>query len=296
LDIPQTNMINHEKRVRRAAVAGSFYPDDPQELLKKIKEYLAPVKGKAGGGKIRAIMVPHAGYDFSGPVAAYAYQAIAGIAFKTVILIGSSHTSYFDGSAIDDHEAWQTPLGVVDVDQEFIRKLVGRETGVKIQDSIHDHDHMIEVQLPWLQIVLPAGFKIVPIALGNMENESYRRLAAALAVALGEDDLLVISSDMSHYPAYADARRIDRQTLKLIERGKIGELDEYVSATMAEGVRGEETLLCGLEAVKTGLALGEKLNWQAEVLHYANSGDAVIGDKDSVVGYGAVDFKEKIKK
>ncbi len=285
-----------ENPIRPPAVAGSFYPADPEVLSRMIKKDLAQVKLSKSDEKIRAIMVPHAGYDYSGPVAAYAYAAIAGRNFKTVVLIGSSHTSYFDGSVIDDHEAWQTPLGLVLVDREFSQKLLAAERKIKSSGSVQAEDHMIEVQLPWLQTVLEPGFKIVPIALGNMENKNYRQLAAALETALTDEDLLVISSDMSHYPAYQDAKRIDQQTLKLIKRGRIGELDEYVSATMEAGVPGEETLLCGLEAVKTGMSLAEKLNWQAKILHYANSGDVAIGGKDSVVGYGAVIFSIKNEK
>ncbi|MDD4902365.1 MAG: AmmeMemoRadiSam system protein B [Patescibacteria group bacterium] len=279
-----------ENSIRQPAAAESFYPAEAQALAQKIKKYLAAAKPKAPSDKIRAIMVPHAGYNFSGPVAAYAYQAIAGRKFRTVVLIGSSHTSYFNGAVIDDHDAWQTPLGDIEVDREFAAKLIAKEKKIKILGSIHDQDHMIEVQLPWLQTVLTPGFKIVPIALGNMENDNYRQLADALETTLTKDDLLVISSDMSHYPAYQDAQRIDQKTLALIEQGIIGELDKHISAIMASGVAGEETLLCGWEAVKTGMDLADKRSWQAKILKYANSGDVPIGDKESVVGYGAVAF------
>ncbi|HTW96344.1 MAG TPA: AmmeMemoRadiSam system protein B, partial [Candidatus Methylomirabilis sp.] len=275
-------------KIRMPAVAGSFYPADPKLLEQKIQKYLADVKTISVKENIRAIMVPHAGYDYSGPVAAYAYRAIVGRQFRTVVLIGSSHTNYFDGSIIDDHDFWQTPLGDVEIDKKMAGDLMAGERKIKMLAAIHDRDHMIEVQLPWLQSVLPAGFKILPIALGNMEQKNYRQLAEALARVLTHDDLLVVSSDMSHYPPDQDAVRIDRRTLELIKLGKIGELDEYVAATMESGISGEETLLCGLEAVKTAMLLAEKLNWRAEILHYANSGDAPSGDKNSVVGYGAV--------
>ena len=281
------------KSIRPPAVAGSFYPAEPKQLAQKINKYLAAAKVNVTAEKIRAIMVPHAGYDFSGPVAAYAYAAIVGRKFRTVVLIGSSHTSYFDGSVIDDHDAWQTALGAVEIDKELAAKIMAREEKIKMLSSVHEQDHMIEVQLPWLQTVLAPGFKIVPIALGNMEQKNYRQLADALFEVLTEEDLLVVSSDMSHYPAYDDAKKIDRRTLELIEQGKVGELDEYVAATMAAGIPGEETLLCGLEAVKTGLDLAQKLNWQAKILRYATSGDVPIGSKDSVVGYGAVVFTNK---
>lgn len=285
-------MKENSNLIRRPAVAGSFYPANAKILKDKIEKYLAAATSSPDSAA-RMLIVPHAGYDFSGSVAAYAYQAIARRKIKTVVIIGSSHTSYFAGAAIDGYNIWRTPLGDVEVDKRMGEKLVKADKNIKFNSAVHDDDHMIEVQLPFLQTVLAPGFKIMPIALGNMPDESYKDLADALAPFLSSDDLLVISSDMSHYPAYGDANRIDKETLELIQSQDVGRLDDYVSRTMAAGVPNEQTLLCGLEAVKAGIELANKLNWQAEIMHYANSGDSSSGDKDSVVGYGAVIFSTK---
>jgi len=282
------------KDIRLPAAAGSFYPADRMILAEKIKQYLATASTTESGENVRAIMVPHAGYDYSGPVAAYAYKAITGRKIKTVVIIGSSHTSYFSGAAIDEHDIWRTPLGDVGVDKKMGEKLVKADKDIKFNSTVHDQDHIIEVQLPFLQTVLAEGFKILPIVLGNRQDESYKNLADALSPLLANDDLLVISSDMSHYPAYDDANRIDKKTLELVRGKDIGQLDDYVLKTIGLGVPGEQTLLCGLEAVKTGMELANKLNWQAEILRYANSGDSSLGSKETVVGYGAVIFQLKM--
>ena len=273
------------------AAAGQFYPAESEELKVKIKNYLASAPKGKSNKNVRAIIVPHAGYAYSGPVAAQAYQAIAGRKFKTIFLIGSSHASYFEGAAVDDHDIWRLPRGDIEVDKEAGEKLIALRKKIGFSGSAHEGDHMIEVQLPWLQAVLPAGFKILPIALGDMGDKNYLDLAEALSAAITDDDLLIISSDMSHYPAYEAAKKIDEKTLQMIKEGDVGKLEKYVKEIMSAGIPGEETLLCGLEAVKAGMALAQKLNWRPEILKYASSGDSAIGSRDSVVGYGAVAYK-----
>jgi MEMO1 family protein len=277
------------------AVAGNFYPADPTALARKIKKYLSETEIKTENENVRAIMVPHAGYDFSGPVAATAYAMIAGHNYKTVILIGSSHTSYFDGAIIDDSNFWQTPLGNLEANRELGQKLIKSGENIRQNGDVHAADHMLEVQLPFLQTVLAPGFKILPIALSKISNDDLQKLATALLPLMSGDNLLVISSDMSHYPAYEDAKRIDQKTLALIKENNIEELDEHVAKTMSLGVPDEETLLCGLEAVKLVMEIAKKSNWQAKILKYANSGDAAIGDKNAVVGYGAMIFKSEVR-
>lgn len=276
---------NMSKEIRQPAVAGQFYPAEPNQLKKQINNYLTAAKITPPQNPVRAIMVPHAGYDFSGPVAAYSYKSLEGASISRVILIGSAHYAFIKGAAIDNSDEWQTPLGTIAVDLDLVKKLKANDSQISFDRKTHAPDHVLEVQLPFLQTVLPESFKIVPILLG--EQVDYQALAEDLAKYLTPNDLIVISSDMSHYPAYGDAYKIDQATLSLIKNNDLAGLEKHSQEALAK-IGNEQTALCGQKAVEVGMALAQKLNWSAEILHYANSGDVSIGSKDQVVGYGAL--------
>jgi len=282
------------KKIRPPAVAGQFYPAAAEEITEQINGYLKQASTPPVEGEIKAIIVPHAGYDFSGQVAAYGFKLLKGVKINTAVLIGNSHTAYFDGAAIDSSDVWQTPLGQVAVDKELADKLIKADSAIKYDASVHGQDHVLEVEIPFLQVVLAGNFKIVPIMLGNKADDSYKKLAKALKDNLGENDVVVVSSDMSHYPKYEDANKIDRGALEKIKSGKVDELEKYVESVENSGVANEQTVLCGLDAVKTLLELARLSGWdKIEVLKYLNSGDVSgIGDKNRVVGYGAVAFAQ----
>lgn len=304
------------KKIRQPAVAGQFYPADREELKAMIGVYLkdieipftpplqagqAPSFYKGGIKEVKALIAPHAGYVFSGPVAAHAYKELKGRKIKTAVLVGNSHTAYFNGIAVDDSLFWRTPLGEVEVDKKLAEKLVELDGDIKFNNEAHRAEHSLEVQVPFLQSVLKGNFKIVPLLFGNVGEDGYKKLAVALAKNLGDDDLVVISSDMSHYPLYEDANKIDNETLKKIKEGNIEELEAHIARVENKNISNEQTLLCGIDGVKTIMELANILGWRAEILKYANSGDTPIGDRDSVVGYGAIAFakiknkKSKIK-
>ncbi len=279
------------QNIRQPAVAGQFYPVDKEELKSKIEEYLLAVEKQKVEGNIKAIIVPHAGYDFSAPVAAYSFKQLQDKKINTAIIICNSHTAYFEGIAIDESDAWQTPLGLIEIDKELAKKLVKSDNVIKYNSNVHKDDHTLEVQLPFLQTVLAGQFKIVPILFGNTRDDSYKKLVRALADNLDKDDIVIISTDMSHYPSYEDANRVDKQTLKMIKSADILKLESHVKEVESQNIAGEQTVLCGIDGVKTVMELYGLLGWdKIEVLKYANSGDVAIGDKDSVVGYGAVVF------
>ena len=282
------------KKIRPPAVAGQFYPAAAEEITEQINGYLKQASTPQVGGEIKAIIVPHAGYDFSGQVAAYGFKLLKGVKINTAVLIGNSHTAYFDGAAIDSSDVWQTPLGQVAVDKELADKLIKADSAIKYDASVHGQDHVLEVEIPFLQVVLAGNFKIVPIMLGNKADDSYKKLAKALKDNLGENDVVVVSSDMSHYPKHEDANKIDRGALEKIKSGKVDELEKYVESVENSGVANEQTVLCGIDAVKTLLELARLSGWdKIEVLKYLNSGDVSgIGDKNRVVGYGAVAFAQ----
>ncbi len=275
-------------------MAGQFYPTEPGAITDQIQRYLKQVPEEKIDGQIKAIMVPHAGYDFSGPVAAHAFKQLQGRKINTAVIISNSHKAYFDGVAIDDSDAWQTPLGTVAVDKELAEKLVKADESIKYDSAAHAADHPLEVELPFLQTVLAGDFKIVPIMFGNKYDDTYKKLAKALKDNLGTNDIVVVSSDMSHYPKYEDANKIDKATLEKIKSGDAGALADYVKQTEKAGYANEHTVLCGIDAVKTVLELARLAVWdKIEVLKYANSGDVPgLGDKNQVVGYGAVAFAQ----
>ena len=285
-----TPMDKTKSKVRPPAVAGQFYPADSGQLRQKIENFLKHIKPEDASAKVQAIIVPHAGYDYSGLVAANAYARLRGRTAGTVVIIGNSHTGYFDGLAVDDSDAWDTTLGTVAVDKELAEKLAGYDKTINLNSQVHAGDHSLEVQLPFLETVLAGEFKIVPILFGNTGGNEYGILARALSENLGANDLVVVSSDLSHYPAYDDARQIDTVTLERISALDIPGLENHIENTMKNEIDGEETLCCGIDGVKTLLALAKSKNWQGRVLNYANSGDTIIGDKTRVVGYGAVVF------
>lgn len=288
----QASSKHMSNKIRQPAVAGQFYPDTITEIKNKIQKYLDRAANKQLTGKVKAIMVPHAGYEYSGPVAVAAYRQLKDKKYDTIVIIGNSHTAYFDGIAIDDSDYWQTPLGRVEVDKVLANKLVRSNYAIKMSGSVHLNDHVLEVQLPYLQTVLAGDFKIVPILFGNQRTNSYQALAQALVDNLGDNDLVIASSDMSHYPSYENAYDIDRKSLEIIKSGDINRLEMYIKEIESNNIPDEQTLFCGMDAIKTVMNLHQKKIWdEIEILEYANSGDISL-DKTRVVGYGAIAFLE----
>ncbi len=274
------------KIIRHPAVAGTFYPASADKLKKDINKYLseAPLGVRK---EIKAVIVPHAGYIYSGLVAAAAYKQIQGQNVETIFLLANAHTRYFNGIAVDNSDYWQTPLGKIEVDINKAKQLVMTSDRIIFNPEAHLKDHTLEVQLPFLQVSLPSGFKIVPILFGADSGDNYEILTAALYNIMNKEDLIIVSSDLSHYPAYDIAEKIDNKTLSLIVDGNISGMLTHIKKTMAMNIPGEETLACGLDGIKTLMRLAQKKSWQGKIIKYQNSGD-IAGDKERVVGYGAV--------
>jgi len=276
------------QEIRKPAAIGTFYPENKEILSGEIEEFLSNVEESDIKGRILAIIVPHAGYRYSGSIAAHSFKELQGRKVNSVIIICNAHSGYFSGIAIDGSDAWQTPLGLIKLDKKLSDKLVKGDERIKYNSSVYKDDHTIEVQLPFLQTVLKDNFKIVPILFGNTNPDSYKKLSQLLDRHLHKDDLIVISTDMSHYPRYKDANNIDRGTLEIIKRRDISELERYIKYIENQDVPGERTLLCGVDGVKAIMELCNLRDAKIEVLKYANSGDVAIGDRSRVVGYGSV--------
>jgi AmmeMemoRadiSam system protein B/AmmeMemoRadiSam system protein A len=276
------------QKVRQAGVAGSFYPADPKTLSAMIDEMLAQATPPPIPYPILAVVAPHAGYQYSGPVAAYTYAQLKGRKYSRVVVIAPSHYVAFGFTSIYDGDAYDTPLGTVPVDKEFAKKLAAMSSTMQLSSQGHEAtpagaEHAIEVQLPWLQRVL-GPFTLVPIVMGDQSYEDSRALGVALAKLIQVENrdgntLILASSDLSHYHPYDDAETIDHKTLNALS-----EWDYY---SMSRNFQTRVWEACGGAPIVAAMVAAERMGAnRAEVLKYANSGD-VTGDHSRVVGYSA---------
>jgi AmmeMemoRadiSam system protein B/AmmeMemoRadiSam system protein A len=272
------------QKIRPTAVAGSFYPADPKELGSMLDGFLS----KAASPPLQnvvALVAPHAGYPYSGPVAAYSYALLKGRKFDRVVVIAPSHYEAFGFSSVYDGAAYTTPFGQVPVDQAFAAKLAKASPLIKLSSSGHTPsaerpEHALEVQLPFLQRVI-GQFQLVPVVMGDQSYESCRALGVALAkLVAGTNTLIVASSDLSHYHTYDEAVRLDHKTLKAIEEYDYFDLSRNLELRVWEACGGGPIVATMIAAERLGAT-------EAKLLHYANSGDTT-GDHSRVVGYGAV--------
>ena len=262
-------------KTRSPAVAGRFYPRDPLELRALVTALLAAAPTGAHEAP-KAIIVPHAGYIYSGPIAASAYVQFrpASHLIKRIVLLGPSHHVAFLGVAASAFDAFATPLGLVRCDLESSRKLASLSQ-VRVLDEAHAYEHALEVQLPFLQVLLD-DFQIVPLVIGEASTEQVGRVVDALWG--GPETRFVISSDLSHYHDWQTARDLDQQTA------------EAIVALQPERI-GEEQA-CGKIAIRGMLVAARNHGLTARTLDLRNSGDTA-GPHRQVVGYGAFAFAEK---
>ncbi|MFP4344081.1 MAG: AmmeMemoRadiSam system protein B [Anaerolineales bacterium] len=262
------------QEVRAPAVAGAFYPRSILELNQMLDTYLSRADPAALDG-VRAVIVPHAGYIYSGPIAAFGYKVLAEQEQSPtrIYLLGPSHRGWFPGVALADYEAFQTPLGNQPVDQEALHRLADDSDLFHLLPHAHDNEHSLEVQLPFLQRLYP-DVPIVPILFGNVDPEEVGRV---LVKHLEAQDLIVVSSDLSHYHDYTEARRLD-QTF----------LDALLSNNPAQVDQGEA---CGRAPILALMTIAEEQGWEPHLLDYRSSGDTA-GDRAQVVGYAAIAYAE----
>ncbi len=281
-----------ESTVRFPAAAGSFYPSDPSRLQTAVDDLLKTTCTEHPGN-IRALVVPHAGYRFSGATAAAAYSVLRNRPYKTVFIMGNTHAQCFEGIAIDGHHIWRSPLGDVPVNTALAVQLRDNYPElVSLSTTAHQSDHVLEVQLPFLQRSLSTGFSILPMLFGSNPGDIYQTSAKMLLTELGTDDLIIASTDLSHYPSMSDAVAIDRETMRYIVKKDIMGLEKHERETLQRHIPREVTLFCGPDGLKTVMLAADHLSLQATALHYTSSGDAPFADRESVVGYGAVAFHE----
>jgi AmmeMemoRadiSam system protein B len=271
------------RNVRRSISAGRigwYHPADTKEKLERtIDGYLANVEETLVEGRLIGLISPHAGYVYSGQIAAYAYKQLEGLSFEAVVVISPIHGGIYLGHfVVTDKAYYETPLGLIEVDSQLVEAVSSQATLSRIGQ---DDEHSLELQLPFLQRVL-GDFKLTPIMMGNQSLSSCRALGQALATALkGKKALLAASTDLSHYHSYDTAVRLDQVVLDHIEA--------YDPEGLAQAMsRGECEACGGGPVIAVMLAARELGADKAKVLKYANSGD-VTGDRtQGVVGYAAV--------
>ncbi len=264
------------KNVRPAQVAGYFYPADPVKLSKDISTLMERNKPKQNFNKIFGIVSPHAGYIYSGGTASHAYNLLKGKNYKRVVVISPSHSEYFPGACVFEGDAYETPLGLLEVDKEFAQKLMLNSTIIFSGYEGHKREHALEVQLPFLQSVLK-DFKIVPVVMGDQTKIIVDELAVKLAEAADEETLIVASSDMSHFYSKYEAGRLDSIVEKRINNFDFDNLQKDLDLKNCEA--------CGGGPIVALLKAASIKNIEhSTVLHRSDSGD-VTGDKDGVVGY-----------
>ena len=278
--------------VRPPAVAGTFYPAHPATLIQMIDGYLAQAQRLEPEPSI--IIVPHAGYVFSGGVAAHGFKQALDRGYEHVIILGFSHGySYsFEGAAVWPTGAWRTPLGDVSIDESLAQAILQASSVFTPDRSIHLDEHSLEVQVPFIQRVLP-GVPIVPISIGKPTLENAQAIAAGLARVLNEfpHTLIVTSTDLSHYPRYQDAVRIDQSSIQAVVSLDPLALEAWDEEAMSSRTANLHTTMCGKGPVMVSMLLARSLGAeQVHVIHAANSGDVPEGEKDRVVGYAAIEF------
>lgn len=264
------------KDIRESAIAGTWYPGDPGRLAKEVDDYLDKVPDRELPGTLLGLVAPHAGYVYSGQVAAYSYKLLKGKSYPTVIVLSPSHRPYYGGVLVTKKRYYRTPLGLVEVAVDLVERVHEQMT----LDFIgQDQEHSLEIQLPFLQMVLPE-FKLVPLMMENQSIETCQGLAQVLAGVFSQGNaLFVASSDLSHFYDYDRAAKLDRRALEDIER--------YDAEGFARDVATGKCEACGAGPIATVLLATKALGGdKVTILKYANSGD-VTGDRWRVVGYGA---------
>jgi AmmeMemoRadiSam system protein B/AmmeMemoRadiSam system protein A len=274
--------------VKESDLAGSWYPSSGTQLESQLKSYLDSASPEKINGRVIALIVPHAGYMYSGPVAAYGYKEISNRPIKTVILLGFSHRKYFDGVSVYAGKSWTTPLGEVGIDTQTAGKIISSNPRFRQMEELFSEENSVEMQIPFIQLCLK-GARIVPVAFGSQNYSDAQALASVLSEIMKDrqDFIIIASTDLSHYYPYQKANSADRHTIDTLNR--MSARDLYDEAKM------ETCELCGVLPVTTSLLVAKELGYnRIKELKYANSGD-ITGDKTRVVGYlSAVIYKDEI--
>ncbi len=271
--------------IKEPNVAGAFYSANSQELSHQIDSFIQQASISPVAARVQAMIVPHAGYIYSGQVAAYGYKAVSQNKYTTIVILAPSHYFPFEGISVWLEGGFKTPLGVAHVDEDFAKKLIKADSRFRFLPQVFEQEHSVEVELPFIQKVFGSVVKIVPVLMGNPDIKVCQKLAVVLDGLIGsrQDVLVVASSDMSHYFDYETANQMDALTL--------GAISEEDPPKLWNGCLSRRMEMCGFVPVTTVLLYAKERGLKVSVLKHANSGDTA-GDKSRVVGYSSVIFYE----
>ncbi len=272
-------MSGNKTKIRKPAVSGLFYSANTSELRRSVETYLnsATLPERVVDQNIKAVIVPHAGYVYSGLTAAYAYKAIKSEEYDAVVIVGPSHRKHFRGISLFPGDAYRTPLGEVAINKKLRDELIDEEERIFLSDDGHIEEHSIEVQLPFLQLIY-GDFQFVPVIMGDQSRDYVDTLARKLEKVLHRKNVLLIAStDLSHYYPYETAVDLDKRVIDSVSR--------YDNEELMGRLEQREVEACGggpmVAVMKSSKLLGSQTSM---ILHYCNSGD-ISGDKSAVVGY-----------
>ncbi len=268
----------HAEVLKKADLAGQWYPSSKEALSAELDGYLAAADVEPINGTIKAIIVPHAGLAYSGGVAAYGYKAVRNKGYSTVLLLGFCHRMSFDGISVFKEGSFETPLGPIEVDSEMASDIISKSGIAFYKPEAFANENSVEMELLFIKRALP-GARIVPMAFGSREFSAARSMADVLSGIMKKRDdvLLVVSTDMSHYLSYETAGKVDMTSIEFLKDFDAQEIYD-------RSVRGEQ-LFCGYIPVATALLAAKKIGAGGiKILKYANSGD-ITGDRQRVVGY-----------
>ncbi len=268
-------MVRQE--VRKPTVAGQFYPADPARLRSAVEEYMDSSGVTPALDQVVALIAPHAGYIYSGPTAGYAYARVKGKTPSRVILMGSSHRYRIDGACVFGAGTFETPLGPFPIDEALAKKIVGEE--VSLSNEPHWNEHSLEVHLPFMHVAMGEA-PIVPILFGGPPSGWHDDFGAKLATVAEEGDLVIASTDLSHYLSDDRAKEIDRATTDAVVAGDC--------KRFAEGIAQNEFSMCGAAAVAVAMAFARERSASERTLLDLRTSAAVAGDYNRVVGYAAI--------
>ncbi|WP_415395976.1 AmmeMemoRadiSam system protein B [Sulfurimonas sp. CS5] len=272
--------------LRPAAVAGSFYTNNKSQLQTEIKTLLRNAK-TFEQKNINALIVPHAGYVFCANVASTAYKTL-NKRYKNIFLIGSSHYISFDGASIYNIGDYNTPLGNVKVNKTLATKLIENSQYFTFHKDAHKKEHTLEVQLPFLQTIYGKDINIIPIIIATSNLGTIKSIAKGLSPYFNDDNLFIISTDLSHYPTFDDANSVDKKTLDSLTKNNPQKFVEALAKNEDAKIEALQTSACGWSSLLTLLYITNNKPYKYEILEYKNSAHSKYGDKKKVVGYGAM--------
>jgi len=278
---------------RNPVVAGRFYSDNKTTLLKDLSKFFGDAKTNEIQNETIAIISPHAGYIYSGEVAAKAFiQVNPNTNFENIFILAPSHSCSFNGASIYNRGNYITPLGEVLVNLNLANYLINEFAEFTYYPEAHASEHSLEVQLPFIQYWINTDINIVPIVVGTQNDSVMERIAGVLEPYFNENNLFVISSDFSHFPNYYNANKADELTVNAIVSNKIEQLKNTIQSNSK--ISGLSTSACGLSGIIILMHLAQdKTKYKFKKIAYKNSGDIRFGDKDRVVGYGAISVIKK---